>query len=100
MVIIMREIVNLSELKSIELDIMKKIHKFCEEYNINYTLSYGTLLGAVRHDGFIPWDDDIDIFMPQPDYEKFCRIFPLHQEKLQLELVNSKTSKYFGRNMS
>ena len=58
----MKEITDLNELKKIELDILKKIHLFCIEHNIGYCLAYGTLLGAVRHNGFIPWDDDIDIY--------------------------------------
>lgn len=95
-----REISDLSELKEIELGIMKKVHKFCIDNNILYFLSHGTLIGAVRHSGFIPWDDDIDIFMPRPDYERFCKIFPSFQDELLLELVNHKTKRYFGRPMS
>ena len=66
----MREI-GLDELKAIELSVMKDIHSICEEQGIRYSLCGGTLLGAVRHGGFIPWDDDIDIFMPRPDYDRF-----------------------------
>lgn len=96
----MKEITKLEELKAIELDIMKKIHAFCEEKSIIYFLSHGTLIGAIRHKGFIPWDDDIDIFMPRKDYEKFCEIFPKSENALQLQLVNAKTSTYFARAMS
>lgn len=62
---------NLSEIHSLELDILKYIDMKCKEYNLNYSLAYGTLLGAIRHKGFIPWDDDIDIFMLREDYNKF-----------------------------
>ena len=63
------------ELKSIELELMKEIHSFCVKNNIKYYLWGGTLLGAIRHDGFIPWDDDIDIAMPREDYTRFVNSF-------------------------
>lgn len=63
------------ELKKIQLDILKEVDSFCRQNNIQYYLAYGTLLGAVRHGGYIPWDDDIDIVMPRPDYERFKKEF-------------------------
>ena len=57
------------EVKQIELDILEYVHNFCEENGLKYIMNYGTLIGAVRHKGFIPWDDDIDISMPRADYE-------------------------------
>lgn len=63
------------ELRRIELDILKYIHFFCKENQIRYYLCGGTLLGAIRHGGFIPWDDDIDICMPRKDYEIFKKKF-------------------------
>lgn len=51
-----------------------KFSQFCEEHNLNYFMIAGTLLGAARHRGFIPWDDDIDVAMPRPDYEKFIEL--------------------------
>lgn len=59
------------ELKKIELKLLCEFHKICNGIGINYSLAYGTLLGAARHKGFIPWDDDIDVCMFRNDYEKF-----------------------------
>lgn len=64
------------EIKERELSILVFIDKLCKENNLEYFLSFGTLIGAIRHKGFIPWDDDIDIQMKRNDYEKFIKIFP------------------------
>ena len=64
----------LTEIKQVELGILDYIVDICNKYNLIYYLSYGTLIGAIRHKGFIPWDDDIDISMPRDDYEKFLKI--------------------------
>ena len=70
----MREL-SLDELREVELDILKTFNNFCEENKIKYYLSNGTLLGAVKYRGFIPWDDDIDVFVPREDYDRLISIF-------------------------
>ena len=61
---------NEDEIKDLELGVMDYIHNLCEKENINYSLAYGTLLGAVRHKGYIPWDDDVDISLKRDEYDK------------------------------
>ena len=63
------------EIQREALEILQTVHDYCEKEGITYSLAYGTLIGAIRHKGFIPWDDDIDIIMPRPDYERFVRSF-------------------------
>jgi len=66
---------SLPEIKQIQLSILKKVAAFCEKKEITYFLCGGTLLGAIRHQGYIPWDDDIDIMLPRPDYDRFLSEF-------------------------
>lgn len=70
----MREI-TIDELKTLQVDILEAVHQFCQENNISYGLAYGTLIGGIRHHGYIPWDEDIDILMPRPDYNRFLQSF-------------------------
>lgn len=68
--------IGIDEIKNIEFGILNAIAMFCDDHDIRYYLAFGSLLGAVRHKGFIPWDDDIDIVMPREDYTKFVKSFP------------------------
>ena len=78
-----------TELKSIQLEIMKHVHNFCESNHINYSLAYGSLLGAIRHKGFIPWDDDIDIVMLRKDHERFLQLYPKHSDLYKVHSLES-----------
>lgn len=70
----MDELTYMNQLHEVELEIMDEIARICNKNNLRYCITAGTLLGAVRHGGFIPWDDDADIVMPREDYIKFCSV--------------------------
>lgn len=71
----MTEIKDRSAIHLIDMDLLTVFDKMCRDAGLVYSLAGGTLLGAIRHKGFIPWDDDVDIFMLRPDYEKFLKIY-------------------------
>ena len=79
----MKEI-SIEELKQMQLDILVKFDEFCRSNGLNYSLTYGTLLGAIRHKGYIPWDDDIDVCMPRKDYDILISKFNMSKEHLTL----------------
>ena len=84
---IMKTKLSPDEIKGIELSILIEFDKFCTINNLTYFLCGGTLLGCIRHKGFIPWDDDIDVFMPRNDYEKFFQI--TEQNPIKENLITS-----------
>lgn len=69
------KVIEIEELKKIQLEILLCVDKFCSDNHIDYFLDYGTLIGAIRHKGYIPWDDDIDISMTRNNYMKFLANF-------------------------
>jgi lipopolysaccharide cholinephosphotransferase len=83
------------ELQKNEAEILEYVASICEKHNLEYFLCGGTLLGAVRHKGFIPWDDDIDIAMPRKDYNKLLNVLKaeLNEESYMLDVFN--TNKYY-----
>ena len=83
----------LDEIKSTELNILSYVASLCEKYSLRYFLAYGTLIGAIRHKGFIPWDDDIDIVMPREDY--ICLLEILKREKGRYECLVPLENGYF-----
>lgn len=86
----MKEI-NLKERKQIQYDMLKEIDTFCKANDIKYSLAFGTLLGAIRHKGFIPWDDDLDIMMPLEDMLKFKSLF----KSDNLKFCDVDTQRYY-----
>lgn len=87
----------LTELKRIQLDILKDVDAFCKLHNLRYSLAYGTLLGAVRHKGFIPWDDDIDIMMPREDYQRFMETYSSEKYQQKYKYDKTDVSLPFGK---
>lgn len=81
---------SLQEIKEIELGLLKKFHSFCVENDIRYFISHGTLLGAVRYKGFIPWDDDIDLLVPREDYDKLLSVY---QDDQRYRLISYEKNK-------
>ena len=78
----------LIQLQNTEYEILCKVDDFCRTYGISYSLWAGTALGAVRHGGFIPWDDDIDIAMTRVEFDHFCKTWKAHpQEGFYLESI-------------
>ncbi len=78
----MKKELTLRELQLFCLEILKDVHAFCVDNDIKYSLQDGSLIGVIRHSGFIPWDDDIDIIMPRPDFLRFCQTY--HSDKYEL----------------
>lgn len=87
------EWLNHNQIQNVELEMMKKIHEYCDKHSLRYCLVWGSLLGAVRHNGFIPWDNDIDIMMPRSDYEKLREL-----EKQEPIADNIKIFHYSNKN--
>ena len=87
--------IDLQQKKIILLDILTYFHDYCEKNNLTYYLTGGTLLGAVRHNGFIPWDDDIDINMPRKDYECFLDSFNKKCSSSKYKAVSLRDQGYY-----
>ena len=81
-------LVSIEELKSIQLEILDDVHRFCTTNGLRYSLTGGTLIGAIRHHGYIPWDDDIDVMLPRPDYERFLRTYHSDENEV-IDLMHS-----------
>ena len=86
---------NLEELKKIQVEILDVVDSFCEKNQINYWLDCGTLIGAIRHKGYIPWDDDIDIGMLREDYNKFMNIFNEQNDRYKFYSIENNKDFLF-----
>lgn len=86
--------ITLLEMREIQLQILDVVDSFCRSHNLRYSLAAGSLLGAVRHHGYIPWDDDIDIMMPRPDYDVFAETFVGFNSNLVLQDVQTDHFHY------
>ncbi len=84
------------ELKKIQIDILNVVTEFCDKNNINYWIDCGTLLGAIRHKGYIPWDDDIDIGMLRPDYDRFLALFNQVHTKYKVYSIENNPDFYYA----
>lgn len=92
---------NLDKIHSVEKNLLVVFDQLCKDNNLRYFICGGTLLGAVRHKGFIPWDDDVDVMMPRQDYEKFKKIqkqFPNYVSLMKTDIIHifdNRTEIYF-----
>lgn len=88
---------SLQEIQRYSLNVLLHVHDFCVEHNISYTLAYGTLIGAVRHKGFIPWDDDIDIIMTRENFERFILEYESGEDFMLVAPCDKKSYIAFAR---
>lgn len=84
--------IDINELKEIQMQILDYVDKFCQKYSIQYSLCAGTLLGAIRHKGYIPWDDDIDIQLVRNEYERFTALWNQEKHPYVFHNINSDSS--------
>lgn len=89
---IMKKLSNV-ECKEVIFSILKEFADFCDSNKLKYYLAYGTLLGAIRHKDFIPWDDDIDVYMPRPDYIRFKTLFKERYSGAKYQLRSDQKNK-------
>ena len=90
----------LQHMHSLHLILADEVKRICEKHNIRYFMIAGTLLGAVRHKGFIPWDDDMDFGMLRNDYDKFVSVCAAEIDENKFYLQTDKKDKYYTFNFA
>ena len=92
---------SLKEVHGYTLTLIQKLDELCRQLDVKYVVWYGSLLGAIRHKGFIPWDDDFDVIMPRPDYEKFAAYCRTHEKELgSYRLIDKNTRSDYPYNIA
>lgn len=91
---------DLEKLHHLEIKIAMEIKRVCKKHNIKYFLAFGSLLGAIRHKGFIPWDDDLDIGMLRDDYERFIKVFNDETDTKIFFMENWDTEPSYGHSFT
>ncbi|MBQ9250008.1 MAG: LicD family protein [Oscillospiraceae bacterium] len=86
---------DIREIQLVELDMLKAFSALCERHGLRYTIYCGTLLGAVRHGGFIPWDDDVDVAMPLPDYRRFLTLAHELPDRFHVQALDNTREYHF-----
>lgn len=86
---------SIDEVKELILKILIDFDSFCNHFNLDYSLAGGTLLGAVRHGGFIPWDDDIDVYVPRKDYDFILKNYNKWGRKKGYKVISSKNNGFY-----
>ena len=86
---------DLKRIREIELDLYHELDRICKKYDLTYVTGFGTTLGAIRHQGFIPWDDDMDFLMPRKDYEKLVKVSAKELKGSRYEFLEPRTTKNY-----
>ena len=91
---------SLEEIRKVQINLLIKFDDFCRKHNLKYVLDGGTLIGAIRHKGYIPWDDDIDVSMPFPDFLKFVELYKKECSQSYMSILYGTDNPYgfhFGK---